>query len=187
VSELKQETRPGMEQPTPRGVRLVALLEATKAALVLAAGFGLLGLLHRDLPTLAAHLISRLHLNLANKYPRIFIDAASRVTDGYLWLLATLALAYATLRAIEAYGLWRNRAWAEWFAVITGAIYIPFELYELSQRVTWIRIGALIINILVVLYIGYEVAKSRNAKHAIPPSDETPSHSTVSDTSSCRR
>src|SRR4051812_37503034 len=47
----------------PRGVRLVATLEATKAFLVLLAGFGLLRLVHHDVSAIAAKLITRLHLN----------------------------------------------------------------------------------------------------------------------------
>ena len=79
----------------PRGVRLIAALEAGKAVLVLAAGFGLLKLLHHDVAAVVAHVITRLHLNPANKYPHIFIDAASHLTDAHLWSLAALALVYS--------------------------------------------------------------------------------------------
>jgi len=131
-------------------VRAVALFEAAKGALVALAGFGALSLVHHDAQRLAEQLVGHLHLNPAKHYPRIFIDAAAHLTDARLWVLATLAAAYGLVRFVEAYGLWRGRRWAEWFAVVSGGIYIPFELYELFQGVTWVSLGALVVNVLIV-------------------------------------
>ncbi|UUZ68137.1 DUF2127 domain-containing protein [Polaromonas sp. P2-4] len=61
----------------PDGVRAVAALEAAKGILVLLAGFGLLSLIHHNAQQLAAQVLGHLHLNPANRYPRIFIDAAA--------------------------------------------------------------------------------------------------------------
>jgi uncharacterized membrane protein (DUF2068 family) len=146
------------------GVRAVALLEAAKAAVVLLAGFGLLALIHHDVEALAARLIAHLHLNAASRFPRIFIDAAGRLTDARLWLLAALALVYAIVRSIEAYGLWRERAWAEWFALVTGGIYLPVEIYELLHGVNWIKIGAIVVNVAVVVYMGYMRYESKRGR-----------------------
>jgi uncharacterized membrane protein (DUF2068 family) len=46
--------------------------------------------------------------------------------------------------------LWRQRRWAEWLAVISGAIYIPFEVYELLERVSWLSLAALLVNVFIV-------------------------------------
>lgn len=54
------------------------------------------------------------------------------------------------MRFVEAYGLWHERRWAEWFAVGSGGIYIPVEVYELTVRFTWVRVGALVINLAIV-------------------------------------
>ena len=152
------------------GVRLIAVFEAAKALLVLVAGFGILALIHHDVQAVAARLIGRLHLNAANRYPQIFIDAASRLTDARLWLLAALAMIYATVRAAEAYGLWNERRWAEWIAVLSGAIYLPVELYELRQHVTEIKIGALITNIVIVAFIGWRLRCQKGQSHGIASS-----------------
>jgi uncharacterized membrane protein (DUF2068 family) len=138
-----------------KGVRAIALIEATKGAVVLLAGFGLLALIHEDVQTLAEMLVGRLHLDAARKYPRIFIDAASHMTDARLWLLAGLAMLYACARAVEAYGLWRGRRWAEWFALVTALIYVPLEILAIIHRVTWIKVLALVVNSLVVGYMAY--------------------------------
>ena len=112
-------------------LRAVALFEAAKGALVLMAGFGLFRLLHRDAEHAANLLSRRLHLNPAKEHTRVFLELLSNLSSTKLWLFAALALTYSSVRFIEAYGLWRDRAWAKWFAALSGAIYVPFELYEL--------------------------------------------------------
>lgn len=107
----------------PAGLRAVALVELAKGLLVLLAGCGLLSLLHRDAGQAAEELVRLFHLNPASATPRIFIEAAARLTDARLWTLAAAAAGYALLRLVEAWGLWRGAAWAEWFGALTGAVY----------------------------------------------------------------
>jgi uncharacterized membrane protein (DUF2068 family) len=60
------------------------------------------------------------------------------------------------IRFVEAYGLWHTRAWAEWFAIISGAAYLPWEILEVAKHVHHIvRWTVLGVNILVVLYMVY--------------------------------
>jgi uncharacterized membrane protein (DUF2068 family) len=135
------------------GLRAVAVFEAAKGAVVLAAGFGLLALVHRDAQAVAERFVEHLHLNPAKHYPHIFIDAASRLTDARLWMMASLAGAYSAVRLVEAYGLWRARRWAQWFAAISGGIYLPLEVFELSRGLTWVRVCTLAVNLGIVVYM----------------------------------
>ena len=137
------------------GVRAIAFFEAVKGTLVVIAGFGLLSLVHRDLEDLAERLVRHSHLNPASHYPRVFIEAAARTSDSRLRTLAALAFVYSTVRFVEAYGLWHMRAWAEWFAILSGCVYLPIEAYELIEKPTLIRAGILILNALVVAYLLY--------------------------------
>lgn len=137
------------------GLRVVALFEALKGTLTLVAGFGLLSLVHRDLEDLAERLVRHSHLNPASHYPRIFIEAAARTDDARLRTLAAMAFAYTVVRFVEAYGLWHARAWAEWFAIISGGLYLPVEAYELITHPTLIRAGVLFFNTLIVAYMLY--------------------------------
>src|SRR5206468_11757911 len=110
--EIGSLPRPRGEMHKDSGVRVVAAFEAAKGVLVLFAGCGLLTLLRKDVSSVAEELIRHLHLNPASRTPRIFLDAAERLSDTHLWLLAVLAFVYAGLRLVEAYGLWRARRWA---------------------------------------------------------------------------
>jgi len=131
----------------------VAAFEALKGVIVLVAGFGLARLIHGDVQQAAEDLVDRLHLDPAKKYPRIFLDLAANLSDGQLWALAALAMVYATLRFAEAYGLWFARRWGEWVAALTGGIYVPVEIYELSRGFSVLKLGALILNAVVVAYM----------------------------------
>lgn len=137
------------------------MLEAAKGALVLLVGLGLLSLVHRDVQHAAERLVAHAHLNPAARCPRIFLDLASQLSDRRLLLLAAGAAVYAGVRFIEAYGLWLERRWAEWIAALSGAIYIPFELFELYQRVTLLSIAALILNLGIVGFMVFCLFRSR--------------------------
>jgi len=138
---------------TDSGIRTVALFEAAKGALVLVAGFGLLSLVHRDVQHAAESIVRHLHLNPARHVPRVFLDAATKMTEKRLWLLAAGAFAYAAARGVEAYGLWRLRPWAEWFAIVSGGIYLPVEICELVRHATVVKAAVLLTNVAVVLYV----------------------------------
>jgi uncharacterized membrane protein (DUF2068 family) len=159
-----------IHKPFPAAVRVVALFEAAKGALVLAAGLDLLSLVGRDVKAFAERLIKHSHLNPASHYPRIFVDAASRVTDANLWMFAGAAVLYSAVRGVEAYGLWRERRWAEWFALVAGALYVPIEIYELIQHVSWIKIGILVSNLAIVAYMAYALRHPVHVERAQPAS-----------------
>src|ERR1051326_2130720 len=142
-----------IRKPLLTGVRTVAIFEAAKGALVLLAGLGVLTLIHRDVQAFADRLVRLSHLNPASHYPRIFLAAASHVTNTHLWLLAGAAALYSTVRGIEAYGLWMERRWAEWFALIAGGLYVPVEIYELFHHATWLKLAVFASNLGIVAYM----------------------------------
>jgi uncharacterized membrane protein (DUF2068 family) len=144
-----------------KGLRAVALFEALKGFVVLAVGFGLLSMLGRNAEELAERLIHRLHLDPAGHYSHIFITMMSDVTNQRLWLIAGFSALYSAIRFAEAYGLWHERRWAEWFAAFSGAVYIPIELYELILKVTWLRSTALVVNLLIVGYMVWLLTENR--------------------------
>ena len=134
-------------------VRSVAIFEGTKGLLVLAAGFGLLSLIHRDVQQVAESVIQHLHLNPAHHYPEIFIRAAGRVQDSRLALLASGAFVYAAFRLVEAYGLWHERPWAEWLAIVSAGLYLPVEIFEVWRHLSVIAALITIGNAALVVFL----------------------------------
>jgi len=152
-----------------RAITAVAFFEAFKGALVLVVASGLTLLMRHDIHAMAVHLVAHTHLNPASRYPHIFLDAIDHLQNMRLSMLALGAAAYSTLRFVEAYGLFRRAAWAEMLAALSGAIYVPFEIANLLRHFTWLSLGALLLNVLVVLVM--MVALMRRRRPARRPGD----------------
>ncbi len=145
--------------------RTIALFEGAKGLLVLVAGLGLLRLIHHNLQAVAESLVREAHLNPASHIPRIFIEASSRVDDHRLVLLALGALAYSCVRFAEAYGLWEDQAWAEWFGALSGGLYLPFEIALIARRFNTLHLVVLASNLLVVGYLARRIVLRRREHH----------------------
>lgn len=152
-----------------QGLRTIALFEALKGAIVLVLGFGLLSFLGPDDARFYEQVVLRMHLDPANHYLRLFLQTISEVSDTRLWIMTGFAVFYSTVRFLEAYGLWHERRWAEWFAALSGGVYIPIEIYELAQRLTWLRFGALLVNTVVVAYMVWLLTERRRLAHSEKP------------------
>lgn len=85
------------------------------------------------------------------------IDSAVRIAQqaSKNWsLFLLLIFAYASLRFLEAYGLWQDKTWAYWFGVLGYGIFIPIEIYYLLvSPFDWFKLGILVSNILIVIVV----------------------------------
>jgi len=138
---------------TSVALRTVAVFEVTKAAVVLLLGCGLFHLMHKNLDDVAERVVQVLHINPEGKLSNLFFELASHTSDGNLWVLALGTLAYASLRLTEAYGLWREREWAQWFSLLSTALYLPPELYWMLRDPSWLRCAVLVTNISIFLFM----------------------------------
>ena len=138
-----------------KGVRTVATIEFTKGVLVVLAGLGVFSMRHRDIWDVAESLLEFLHANPHHHFVGIFLNLVYKIHDVRLWKIALVAGIYTLLRFIEAYGLWYALPWAEWLAIASGTIYIPFEITDLIRHPTWFAAGILFVNLVIVLYVLY--------------------------------
>ena len=68
------------------------------------------------------------------------------------WLAIGLA-GYAIIELTEGVGLWLGQRWGEYFAMVATSVFLPYEVYDLTVKVTWLRVGALVVNLLLVVYL----------------------------------
>lgn len=156
------------------GIYFIAIFEAFKGLVALIAGFGILSLLHRDIGSFAEDLVGVLHLNSEGRLAHKIVETITKLDPSNIKIFFALSLAYALVRFVEAYGLWRLRAWAQWFAIVSGAIYVPVELYEFLQKPTIIRAGILILNIAVVIYLySFRKREEKRRETGANPTAET--------------
>ncbi|MGO4614071.1 DUF2127 domain-containing protein [Nocardia sp. 2YAB30] len=83
------------------------------------------------------------------------IDEAFSLSHTTLLWIAVGIFGYAGLQMIEAIGLWLVRRWGEYFAVVATSLFLPLEIYELTEKVTALRVAALVINIAAVVWLLY--------------------------------
>ena len=136
-------------------------------------GFCALALVHRDVWRYADTLLTLFHVNPDRRYAQAFLDFADSVTDARLWAAARIAFAYAVLRFTEAYGLWKQRTWAEWVAFISGTLLLPLEVREVIRGLTWLRCSLLAGNIAIVLYMLYIIVANRHERESAIPSAQS--------------
>jgi uncharacterized membrane protein (DUF2068 family) len=152
------------------GLRTVAVFEAFKGLLAIISAYFLITLIRRDVDFeyAAEHILFSLHISPHHRWSREFLHAAGKISGTSIAMIAAIAITYAALRFAEGYGLWKQRAWAEWLAIVSGCIYLPFEIYKVIRRPNELHWAILGINILVVLYIGWvrwdEIKAARERK-----------------------
>ena len=140
------------ERASKTGLRTVALFEATKGVLALVLAVILISVRHR-MEDLAAELLYHLHIAFDHRLAQAVLHGASDLSDMRVWTVLALALAYAAVRFTEAWGLWYRRVWAEWFALLSGTLYLPIEIQKVAEHHHWLPITVLAVNLTIVLYM----------------------------------
>ena len=138
-----------------QALRAIASFELAKGLLVLFAAVAVVFMVGRDPWDIADGILRLLHISPDHHFAQLFLDWADTLTDAKLWTVAAGACAYAILRFVEAYGLWYATTWAEWIALISGSIYLPFEIYKLIHRQSLLHISVFVINLIIVVYMAY--------------------------------
>ncbi len=174
---LNLPTRPAVEHPPPRSevvlplrgrplrdryvLRLIALDRALHFLVLSALSAGLFlfannkTMLHADFTRILKDLQGGLGGPVNNSQHGIVHDLQRlfAVSIRNLYLIAAAAAAYAALEGVEAVGLWQSRRWAEYLTFIATVVFVPYEIYELTKTVTWLKVLALVINLAIVSYL----------------------------------
>jgi uncharacterized membrane protein (DUF2068 family) len=142
------------EHSSKAGLRAVATFEASKGLLVLALGITLVAI-HSHVQDLTENLLYHLHIDFDRRFGHMLLNAASTINSARWWTIGVAVGTYSSVRFIEAWGLWNRRVWAEWFALLSGTLYLPWEFLKLVERVDWDRVAVLVLNLIIVVYMAY--------------------------------
>jgi uncharacterized membrane protein (DUF2068 family) len=144
-----------------KSLKIIGCLKVLRGSIAIAIGSSLFSVyLNFEIFNWAEHPMLK---SLATKDPllQILFSWLASITGEQLLHIAILGGAMGFLLWIEAVGIWFNRSWAEWLAVFSGLIYIPFEVNELIYRFNWMMVLILLINVLVVGYLAYVLNSKR--------------------------
>jgi uncharacterized membrane protein (DUF2068 family) len=136
-----------------RWLELIALYKLLQAGLLVAVGVGALRLLHKDVADVLGHVARELRMNPEGHLVGFLLDKASLLDDHRLHQISLFLFCYAALGVIEGLGLMLEKVWAEYFTSFITASFLPLEIFELFHRVTWLRVGLLVVNLAVLAYL----------------------------------
>ena len=147
---------------------LIAVYKGLQALLFIALGIGAIRLLHRDIGDVFDNIREALHFSPESRLVNFLADKVSLVNDPMLRRIGAFAFCYAGLSLGEGIGLYLEKAWGEVLTLLITASFLPWEIFEVLHRVTWLRVGLLVINSLVLLYLLKLVVERR--KRQLAPS-----------------
>jgi uncharacterized membrane protein (DUF2068 family) len=144
-----------------KALRLIALFKFSKAVLLMAGGLGALKLLDPVIVARAQTWGAALATSSDRQLVQHLLARAAGLPPGRLEVLAIGAFLYAGLFTTEGVGLWLARRWAEYLTLVATASFVPIEAFEVARRLSLPRVGALVLNLGVVVYLGYRLRRRR--------------------------
>lgn len=83
------------------------------------------------------------------------LESLADVDVAEVTVLLIMAVVYSVIETVEGIFLWKERRWAEYLTVIATVGFIPIEVRELVERVTVFRVGALVVNVAILVWLVY--------------------------------
>jgi len=146
-----------LQTSQPHALRAIVLFETVKGIAAIIVSLGLLSLANQNVRDLTYLLIYYFHLDSDAHYFKTLFDYSDLLSNDNLRTVVLMAWAYAAIRFIESYGLWKNRVWAEWLAAVSGAIYLPVEIRHLILHTNAINTAVLVTNSAIVAFMVYRL------------------------------
>jgi uncharacterized membrane protein (DUF2068 family) len=148
---------------------LIAAYKLLQALLFAAVGVGALHLLHKDIGDVLSDLAQNLRFNPESRFVNFILDKASMLNDPLLRRIGAVAFSYAGISLVESIGLYLEKAWAEYLTLLITASFLPWEALEIFRQLTPVRVGLLVINLLVFVYLVRVVSirRSQLIEHAV--------------------
>lgn len=146
-----------------------------KDLLLLFLGLGLLKLVHAEIATLFSLLIEALHVNADSRLIHTLVLKVDALQPHTVLLAGLVSLRYAGMLLVEGIGLWLELTWAAYLTVVSTSLLLPFELYEVIEQVSMLRVGVLLLNLVIVFYL-----VSQLKRHTFRSRAPLPRHNSVS-------
>jgi len=134
-------------------VILIGVFKLFKALLLLVVAIGAIRFLHKDAASTVMHWTEVLRVDPENRLVHGLLVRIFRLTPRQLKELSLGTFLYAGLFATEGIGLLLRQRWAEYFTIVTTALLIPLEVFELARHFTMVKLAVVVVNALIVLYL----------------------------------
>ncbi|HEY1902595.1 MAG TPA: DUF2127 domain-containing protein [Terracidiphilus sp.] len=149
-----------------RWLLLIAAFKLSQALLFIAIGVGVRHLVHKDVGDELLRLAHHLHFNPESRFVDFILDRASIVNDKLLRRFSVALFAYAALGTAEGIGLYLEKLWGEYMTLGITASFLPWEIFEVFRRMSFIHLGLLVVNVMVFFYL-LKVVTDRVKEHHV--------------------
>jgi uncharacterized membrane protein (DUF2068 family) len=109
-------------------------------------------LFDRDLKALRPF-FRQIHFNISDSSTIKAIEKVLHAKQSTLTVIGVGLLCYGLLQVAEGIGLWSLKRWGEYVAVVGTTLFIPLEIYEIVEEVSWLKVVVFLVNVAAVLYL----------------------------------
>jgi uncharacterized membrane protein (DUF2068 family) len=140
--------------PATRGLghRWLAYYKFGSGALLFMIGVEAIRLLHADVRFVLEHWMAWFHADRL-RYVQSALREIGPISSREMMGMSLTSFAYSGLQLLEGIGLYRERRWAEYLALVGTGGFLPVEIYEMTHAFSWIKLGVLLFNVLIVSYL----------------------------------
>ena len=143
------------------GLLAIGIFKLAKSLFFFCIGIGALHLLHKDLGDEVMRLATALRFDPESRVVSLVMDKVDLIDAARLREIGFATFAYSALALTEGVGLLLEKVWAEYLTLILTISFLPWELYELARRPTWMRLALLLINLAVLAYLVWLLRRKR--------------------------
>jgi uncharacterized membrane protein (DUF2068 family) len=140
-------------------IALIGLFKLFKAALLIGLAVGAFHLVHRDAQETIMNLVRRIQVDPDNRFIHGLLARTTKLDERRLREIGVGTILYGLLFAIEGVGLLMRKRWAEYLTVVTTALLLPLEVYEIIRKLSAIKILVFMGNLFIVVYLIVQLRK----------------------------
>ena len=149
----QQTTRSKTRQPHDRWLIIIGAFKILEGTFFVLLGLGVVRLLHRDVGDVLLRLALALRIDPESHFVNLLLDKVQLLTPHKMRLISAGIFLKAGLDYLEGIGLAMEKTWAEWLTIGLTASFLPWEVFEIIRRFTWMKVGITLLNVLVLLYL----------------------------------
>ena len=174
----KVDVEPAVSESHRGGLLLIGLFKLSKSLFFFCLGIGAFRLMHKDLGDEVMRVAQALRRDPEGRLVTLLMEKANLIDAAKLREIGFGTFAYSALALIEGTGLMLEKVWAEYLTLGLTVAFLPWELFELAREPSLFRLGLLIINLLVLVYLLWLLRRKGSshaaARTAAPPSGSPP-------------
>ncbi len=162
------QVSPAQESERDSGLLLIGIFKLLKALFFCLVGFGAIHMIQKNLGDELIRLVVALRRDPEGRLVQLMLEKVDLVDAHRLRQIGVGSFAYSGLALTEGIGLMLQKVWAEYLTLILTISFLPWELFELATKPSWLRFGVLLTNLAVLGYLIWllQRKKQRNAGSA---------------------